>query len=59
MGGVRLMFGWLLFVAGVAAVGWGLWLAWPPLAWIVVGVLVAVVGVAELVPPRSRGGGRG
>ena len=44
----------LATLAGLAALVYGLWLIYEPAAWLVGGVLVAFVGLVELVGPRPR-----
>jgi len=43
----------ILILASAAAVAYGLWQMWPPLAWVVLGT---VIGVGLLTAER-RGGG--
>lgn len=44
----------LAFVAGLAATAYGLWLAWPPLAFIVPGLIVALWGLFYDQRPKGK-----
>jgi hypothetical protein len=45
----------LLAIAGVTAVVYGLWLAWPPLGWVAAGTVITLAGLYLEV---GRGGER-
>ena len=40
-------------VAGMAVLGYGLWLAWPPLAYIVIGALMVLDSILARAQPKT------